>query len=297
MLCKKCGEQNPDGSFFCVRCGEFLSAENEQNETVQNQPNRLPDAFTVNGTSPTPKKETSKRAVILIVFAVVSIIALIVSGIYFMGRDSEFPNTSTAGEALKSNSSTAGMTYEEVVTAFAEAYWNGDWEKTIDYTIVDPDEVLKKYALETDTDFSPFFSELEKSFADEFDIQSEVKINSIKDYYTALGDVFLDELKTVTDQTVTVSNAKRIDLNSSSDMDALTRNLADCFWLLDELDGFKRKDIPNYIDMSKITKVYCVDVKFDYKDDGEPLSESDSFYVAKYNGEWRVCNDMMESFE
>lgn len=73
MICKKCGNNIPEGNKFCEKCGAVIGEDAQYINVTQNASNTVSQ----NGFEPVPKKKSKKKIVLIVIAVIILLIILI----------------------------------------------------------------------------------------------------------------------------------------------------------------------------------------------------------------------------
>ncbi|MGN0539933.1 MAG: zinc-ribbon domain-containing protein [Candidatus Fimenecus sp.] len=304
MFCNNCGAQNPDGANNCSNCGARL---NNAQQTSQ------PAAPVQPVTPAQPQKPKNNKGLIIgIVAGVVALIAIVAVVLVFVlggdkDKDDEKDDSGTTKAAVtqdagdknkddkennKSNNkpATSSMSYQDVVKEYSKLILSGDFSGALKYSAIDVEGYLTDVANSNGSSMSAICDALEGIIY--YELDEEVEITSIDQFYTVMGKMFREDMGSYTVSEVKITEFDLLDITDSYDMDDIKEEYIDCyaFWGF----GFDENDLPKYVDTSKITEAYDIEAEVTVTlSDGT----SDTFdfwgYVVNYNGNWLVVGEPM----
>lgn len=298
MFCQNCGNENPDGVKFCSQCGASLQC-SPQETAVLNQPS-VPPVPPVQPVSPVqqyspvqpaPQSPKSNKKLGLIIGGVVGVIAIIVAIVLVVvftgkGKDdkpvnaesnskttvSDVQNENTPSESVPNTTEpvSEAASYKETAQAFMDAISLLKFEEADKYSIIPPAEAFKIYSKITGLSTKDLYAAFGQGMSQESG--EKYSITSMTDVYNVLNNL-LEEGGVKPDITkLKIVSAKKLDMKNSADKKALSSDIIECMPGIITESNYKK-----FVETDDITEAY----KVEFEDDSW-------FYVAKYQGEWRV---------
>ncbi len=304
MFCQNCGTQNADGVKFCNNCGAPLQAATEET-TVLNQPSVQP-AQQYAPVSPGPQKPKSSKKTGLIIGGVAGAIVLIVAVVLIVvfagkGKDnkpanadnesktsvSEVQNTKKQDEPT--SPAQTSMSRDEVAIAYMKAFANLDFAEANKYCVLDSSEIIKTVA-----DTNGFYEMLSEDLSENYG--ESVNITSMQDFYSEFSRIIKTEIQNENPAALSefqkydpeVVGTEKVDLNDSTSRDYLIYDILDC----DPFGLVNSNNYSQFINLDDITEAYEIEIA----DKNGDISDSDSFYIVNYKGEWRVVANAITAF-
>lgn len=260
MFCNKCGA-NVEGA-FCPRCGNPVAIEPQINPVPQpTAPPFTAPAPAVYPGAPVNNKKSNKKALPIIIGAVVLVIAII-CGIIFI------PGLLTSPES--------------VAEKYMIAYFEYDYDAMAKYLPYDIEDAvtdsLNNYCYEYDEDLYEIYSEIE----DDYEYSSY--INNTKDIFTAVHSYYVDEWAyyygedyEITSKVLSCTRLTEYDLNYEVDY---------------FIDDFEYYDLyySDYFNEDKVSKGYEVEISAKIKGSEDYDSDTFTVIVVKYGSKWCVLD-------
>ena len=311
MFCQNCGTQNADGVKFCNNCGAPLQAA-PQETTVLSQPSVQP-AQQYAPVSSEPQKPKNSKKTGLIIGGVAGAIVLIVAVVLIVvfagkGKDdkpanaesnsnaavSDVQNTDKQDEPSNSVPTQTSMSRDEVAIAYMKAFVNLNFAEANKYCILDSSEIIKTVADTNGKDINGLYEMLSEDLSENYG--EPVNIASMQDFYSEFSRIIKTEIQNENPDALSelqkydpeIVETEKVDLKDSVSKDYLIDDILDC----DPFGLVNSNNYSQFINLDDITEAYEIEIA----DKNGDISDTDSFYIVKYKGEWRVVANAITAF-